>query len=104
MSNNKTINDYSITAAEGARQELRRRFRDENGAKVKGHRNGETDKRFTKRGAFVKLGTKALVELAQVAETQVEEPKANTDTGSIMLDGSEYALVWENDIPTLVAI
>lgn len=57
------------TPQECARHELARRFRDPvTGAKVRGHKLRETDKRFTLRKAYVAMGTKALVELANAPE------------------------------------
>jgi len=98
----KTINDYSKTAAECASDELKRRFRDPlTGDKINGHRNGQTDARFTTRGAFTKLGTTTLVELAEIPE-----PTADVDTGSAVLDidGTEYIVVFENNTPVLVSV
>lgn len=96
----KNITEYNKPANECAADELRRRYRDPvTGAKAKGHRNGQTDKRFTKRGAFVALGTKALVELAQVEEPTVEVEVPTT----VMVDGQRFTVRWENDIPVLVS-
>lgn len=80
----KTINDYNVSAAEGARLELRRRHRDPlTGAKIKGHRNLETDGRMTRRAAFVSMTTSELVELAN-SETLIE-PTLDADMGPLTL-------------------
>jgi hypothetical protein len=101
----KNLTDYSKPVNECAADELRRRFRDPvTGAKAKGHRNGQTDKRFTKRAAFVALGTKALVELAQAGETQAEQPTAEVEVPTtIVVGGERFTLTWVNDIPVLVS-
>ena len=107
----KTINDYSKPANECAADELNRRFRDPStGAKANGKKNNQTDGRFTKRGAFVKLGTKKLVELADVAEVVEVDIAADVsvivlgDDGTVQVDGESFVFTFENDVPVLVAV
>lgn len=78
-----------------ARHELKARFRDPvTGAKVRGHKLRETDRRFARDAAAMALPTKVLVEIANATPVQVSTPVQTTPAVEIRVDGES---VWHTD-------